>query len=498
MRYREFKEQEELGSAAVANTSTVANQQPNISTQPNVEVKPLYADSTQIKDLIKFLEKNIPNGRFENYRAEGVKQIRHIRSFGINFSQLSNAFQNFGATSVPFDAVQRTTSTNFPVYSFKKGDILYTVVIGMKGQKQDVDSDTVGIMRKELTPVGLKIAGKTLGIDELISAVKKEITKKFKDRDPMLEQTLIGLVDSAASGGNIPLPQDQLNHIQPFLGTLIQDFGEILAPILIMQPSDKVEFPTGNNPLVDVKLPGINLSVKSLSGSGTSFRSISQLMDKFEKELDINDTEKKEQFQILKQFHPNTGGLNTDKIIRAVSKAKTAEYQELLKILNSKGISSWAELSKEVEKKISGANYSTFLKTFYPMMLAGDWGKPVGLPADGSYYMDLSSKAKKEKAAGKPSYDSDPIRGATDIITYALGVGLLNYIRRGKNAGSYKEMMTSIVSQADAVIGHIDMNPDGTLKLITRPFSDLKFEFQYHAPSNIPGNNLPGFIAVLD
>jgi hypothetical protein len=59
-------------------------------------------------------------------------------------------------------------------------------------------------------------------------------------------------------------------------------------------------------------------------------------------------------------------------------------------------------------------------------------------------------------------------------------------------------MMTSIVSQADAVIGHIDMNPDGTLKLITRPFSDLKFEFQYHAPSHIPGNNLPGFIAVLD
>jgi hypothetical protein len=496
MRYREFKEQQDTGSIAVANTSTVANQQPNSTIQPDVELKSSYADSTQINDVIKSLKQNFPKGKFDNKPARGPKKVRHIRAYGVNFNQLSAFFQQLGATTVPTDHLQQTASGSYPAYSFQQNNVLYTVVIGMKGQSQDANN--VGISRKELTPAGLNIAGKTLGIDELISAVKKEIADKFKDRDPMLEQALISLIDSASNGGNIPLPEDQLNHIQPFLGTLSQDFGEILAPILIMQPNDKVEFPSGNNPIVDVKLPGVNLSVKSLSGSGTSFRTISQLMDKFEKELDVNDTEKKEQFQILKQFHPDTGGSNTDKIIRAVSKAKTAEYDELLKILGSKEISSWNELSKEIDKKISGANYSTFLKTFYPMMVAGNWGKPVGLPADGNYYMGLSDKAKKEKAAGKPSYDADPIRGATDIITYALGVGLLNYIRRGKNAGSYKEMMTSIVSKADAVIGHITINPNGTLKLITRPFSDLKFEFQYHAPSHIPGNNLPGFIAVLD
>ena len=58
-------------------------------------------------------------------------------------------------------------------------------------------------------------------------------------------------------------------------------------------------------------------------------------------------------------------------------------------------------------------------------------------------------------------------------------------------------MMTDIVKHADAVIGHIAINPNGTLKLTTRPFSELKFAFQYHAPSHIPGNNLPGFIAIL-
>jgi hypothetical protein len=57
-------------------------------------------------------------------------------------------------------------------------------------------------------------------------------------------------------------------------------------------------------------------------------------------------------------------------------------------------------------------------------------------------------------------------------------------------------MMTDIVNKADAVLGHITINSDGTLALKTTPFSELRFEFQYHAPSHIPGNNLPGFIAI--
>jgi hypothetical protein len=33
---------------------------------------------------------------------------------------------------------------------------------------------------------------------------------------------------------------------------------------------------------------------------------------------------------------------------------------------------------------------------------------------------------------------------------------------------------------------------------VTKPFSQLNFGFQYHAPSHIPGNNLPGFMVVMD
>ena len=131
------------------------------------------------------------------------------------------------------------------------------------------------------------------------------------------------------------------------------------------------------------------------------------------------------------------------------------------------------------------------------MMTAGPWGKPVGLPQDGKYYMDPKGDAPKPKQAGKPSYDLNPAKGGADIVTYSLGIGLLNQIKSGDDADQYRDIMTDIVNKADAVIGHIGVAGDGKLTLKTQPFSDLKFNFQYHAPSHLPGNNLPGFMAIL-
>jgi hypothetical protein len=123
------------------------------------------------------------------------------------------------------------------------------------------------------------------------------------------------------------------------------------------------------------------------------------------------------------------------------------------------------------------------------------------MPADGKFYLGSDGATKpatREKAAGYASFRATPHKAAADIITYSLGVGLLNYIKGGKYSSQYSKMMTDIVKEADAVIGHITVNPDGTMSLKTKPFSTLKFQFQYHAPSHIPGNNLPGFIALLD
>ena len=261
----------------------------------------------------------------------------------------------------------------------------------------------------------------------------------------------------------------------------------------------------GNEPLVDVKIPGMNLSVKALTGSGTSFRSISALMDKYEASIADDDEDTYKKFSVLKQFHPGEGGNNKDKVIKAAAKANIKEYKEAVRKFglfdNWEGLHShmkgwpWKEGTKE--------QYRNFLQQALDVFTASDnrGAKFVGLPLDGKYYLG-SDGAKppsaKEKAAGYASFRANPAKAAADIITYSLGVGLLNYIKGGKDSAQYSKMMTDIVNKADAVIGHITVNKDGTMSLKTKPFSTLQFQFQYHAPSHIPGNNLPGFIALLD
>ena len=482
----------------VAKAPTAKTKQPH----PVDNVEPTYADNKNLKSTAAFLQQQIPDGKFSVQNAGGTKQVSSVRARGISLAALKQAMTAFGATQGTPDVKQSTSSSSFPAYSFEKDGELYTVVIGMKGVKGD-DESSVGLARKELTPSGLGIAGGFFDKKELINATKKAVESKIRKRDPILADALIAMVDGAASGGKTPVAPELMAHITPYLGTLSQDFGEILAPILILQPGQKAELPKGNEPLVDVKIPGMNLSIKALTGSGTSFRSISDLMDKYEATI-ANDKESKKHFEVLKAFHPSAGGKNVDKIIRAAAKANIKEYKEAVRkfgsfndfagLLSRASTFNWRDGSVE--------SYRDFLNLSLDVFTASDSGgtKFVGMPADGKFYLGRGKKsdAPREKAAGYASFRANPFKAAADIITYSLGVGLLNYVKGGKNAEKYKTMMTNIVKEADAVIGHITVNKDGTMNLVTKPFSTLQFQFQYHAPSHIPGNNLPGFIALLD
>ena len=469
---------------------------------PADEVKPNYAGNKNLKDAAAFLQQQLPDGKFSVQNAGGTKQVSSIRARGISLAALKQAMTAFGAATGATDTKQSTASSSFPAHSFNKDGELYTVVIGMKGVKGD-DESSVGLARKELTPTGLGIAGGFFDKEELINDTKKAVESKIRKRDSVLADALIALVDSAAAGGTNPISPELMAHISPYLGTVSQDFGEILAPILILEPGQKAELPKGNEPLVDVKIPGMNLSIKALTGSGTSFRSISNLMDKYEATI-ADDKESKKHFEVLKSFHPSAGGKNVDKIIKAAAKANIKEYKEAVRKFGS--FDDFASLFKRAStfnwRSGSVESYRDFLNLSLDVFTASDSGgtKFVGMPADGKFYLGSGKKssAPREKAAGYASFRANPFKAAADIITYSLGVGLLNYVKGGKNADKYKTMMTNIVKEADAVIGHITVNKDGTMSLVTKPFSTLQFQFQYHAPSHIPGNNLPGFIALLD
>lgn len=466
------------------------------------EQAPAFAPNKELKNLSLALKTSIPHGRFETTNKSASKPVSHIRVFGASKQDLVNAMTSMGYSQDDLRPEQTKLTTKYAgnIFSFIKDNQIFSFVIASKEQG-------AGVAIKEYSPTNLGLAGKELNRQDLIAAVKSAVQKKAQD--PVLRDALLGLVDIAANRGQGQLSTELNQAIAVDRNQLSVDFGEVLAPIAIMDDDDVAEFPVGNSPLIDVKIGKQNISVKSLSGSGTSFRSIADLMDKYESAMSGQGDEK-EKFEILKKFHPGTGGNNKDKIILAAAQANIAEYQKMIEILDVPKIGSFNDLTTALrpilenknalfDKIKAGSDYGAFLKKFYPAMTAGGWGKPVGLPADGAYYMGTKQEApKKEKAAGKRSFDSNPVSGGADILTYVLGVGLLNFITKGGDAEGYSKLMTDIVNKADAVIGKIDITANGGIRVTTRPFNELKFAFQYHAPSHIPGNNLPGFIAILD
>lgn len=460
-----------------------------------------YATRAQSQHLANELKKEFPQADIK-VEKKAVSPVHYLRILRSDINQITDFFKNrVGLDSLPLTQEQLGVTGKYQksMLSYEADGVIYTIVVASSGRAPTDDASKINVSIKELTPAALGIAGQKYNREQLIAAVRNAVQTKFTDR-PDLQQVLMSLIEVAI--GNIPQLPPELNEklsarSRAQIGV---DFGEVLAPIMLMDANDVAEFPSeANAKLIDVYVGDKGYSVKSLTGSGTSFASIVDLMDRYENSI-IDDDEKQQLFKLFKAFHPSSGGINVDKLIRGARFINTPEYQKLLQILGTKDIDSYNDLKDKVEKVIGTGkdvmSYGDFLKTFYPMMIAGNWDRPTGLPADGNYYMGLKKEKPPAKTAGYPSYTARPAKGAADIITYALGIGLLNSVTQGPDNQKYSEMMTDIVTKSPTYLGKIDLTNQGGLEITAKPFSDLKFKFQYHAPSHIPGNNLPGFMIV--
>lgn len=463
--------------------------------------KKAYATRAQSQHLANELKRDFPQADIK-VEKKGISPVHYLRILRSDINQITDFFKNrVGLDSLPLTQEQLAVTGKYQksMLSYLADGIVYTLVVASSGRSPTDDANKINVSIKELTPAALGIAGKKYNRPQLIAAVKNAVQTKFVNR-PDLQQVLLSLLEVAI--GNISALPPELNdklsaRSRAQIGV---DFGEVLAPIMLMDANDTAEFPSeANAKLIDVYVGDRGYSVKSLTGSGTSFASIVDLMDRYENSI-IDDEEKQQLFKLFKAFHPSSGGLNVDKLIRGAKFINTPEYQKLLEILGVKDIDSYSDLKNKVEGFIGSGNdvmeYGDFLKSFYSMMTAGNWDKPTGLPADGAYYMGLKKEKPVSKTAGYPSYTAKPAKGAADIITYALGVGLLNAVTQGPDNKKYSDMMTNIVTKSPTYLGKIDLNDQGGLEITAKPFSELQFKFQYHAPSHIPGNNLPGFMIV--
>ena len=476
-----------------------------------------FATRAETQALAQRLQAQMPEYNFK-VEKKAISPVTYVRIFGADKADILNYFKQFNLDSLPLEPEQAGISGKYRsnILSFQTGatpvqpnpeaeadpevdSVIYTLVVASRGK---TDQGGVSVSIKEFTPTALGLAGGKYTKEELVAATQNAVTQKASKR-PELLAILLGLLDIAANGGQGTLsPEVNQNLSDGAKGQLSVDFGEILAPIMFAQDGQLIEFPDeGNFPLVDVVVGGTKYSVKSLTGSGTSFRSISNLMDNFEETIAGDDSQEK-LFSLFKTYHPKAGGKNVDKIIAGANYLGVPEYKKVAEILGGT-FTDYAELKNLVAaqpfaKKPNDKGYTEFLKTFYPAMTAGNWDNPTGLPADGRYFLGLkkSDGIPVEKEAGLPSFRANPVKAATDILTYVVGIATLNQVSRGPDADEYAKMMTNIVNQSEAYLGRLDITNEGGLTSATRPFAKLKFKFQYHAPSNKPGNNLPGFMVV--
>lgn len=484
------------------------NQQAAPEQEPAAAQQLVYADTKQINSLIAELRKIFTDAtvKLKNEAASGTKQIRHLRITDVTGAEVIAAMNQIGATQQPpaeLTPEQRSTSSSKTRLGFDWNGIIYTVVLG--SSRRGTGEGNLIIQKKKTSPTNLGLGGKTFNKQQLVTAVTSAVKTAFKTNEP-IQNMLIELINIAQNNGQGHLTPESAAVLEDNLKNVSQDFGEILAPIMMLQDTDVCEFPkSGNEPLTDVMVGNIKYSIKSMSGSGTSFKSISKLMDKYEASIDM-DEERKKLYAPLAEFNPKKGGNNLDKIIRASNVARTPEFVEIAKLLGAKKIGSWTELTGLLQKKVSTMDYVTFLKTFKSAATAGKWptrgGKGVqmlGFPQDAAFAMGLTDKkpGKEEGAAGAPSFAANKITAAGNILVYVMGKGLEFYVQKVEGvSGKYRQMMTDIVNKSDATLGHITINSDGTMSVDVKPFSDLEFQFQYHAPSHIAGNNLPGFAII--
>jgi hypothetical protein len=356
------------------------------------------------------------------------------------------------------------------------------------------------VSQKQLIPAKLGLGSEVYKKSTLVSALQKNIPNAVEDE--LLQQFLLELVD-VAIGKKPAVDPEIMEQLDPDTVRITGiDFGEILTPLLLSDDQDDIVFPAGNAMLADVEINGRPYSVKSASGSGTSFKAIKSYMDSFQAGLQNGEVVLSQEEQDIHKFFRtfvDTDGTNIDKIIAASQAVNTPEHQKLEQVTGKKDFS-YADL---IEYSKNFDSYKSFLKTIYPVSTAGNYkikdkDRPNGLPADYQFYMGLTDKQPKSKQAGKPSWDADQGKAGANILVYVLGTSFLADARKLEKTEKYSALIKQILGKVNASLAKIDITMAGKITIKQTRFDQLNYAFQYHAPSHIPGNNLPGFTLVLD
>jgi hypothetical protein len=112
--------------------------------------------------------------------------------------------------------------------------------------------------------------------------------------------------------------------------------------------------------------------------------------------------------------------------------------------------------------------------------------------------MHKSDKKPSAKQAGKPFWMAKgPAVAGRNIMVYILAASFLKDAKRVEKKDKFSNFLKKVMQGTNAELMWVTINANGTLSLQRKAINNVNADFQYHAPSHIPGNNLPGISLKL-
>jgi hypothetical protein len=340
---------------------------------------------------------------------------------------------------------------------YKKGQQVY-IVNALKEKSS--------IAPKSLAPTNLGLVGKKFsGTPLLVKSVKSSLPQQNNEFlsllvDDIAKKSKKEKGDSIENfKENIELSDETVKSSNLLSITDIQsignDFGEILGAILLSNKinSPEVEFPSGNNPLIDFVINGYKVSSKNKSGAAATLTDII-------KNIDQKSLKTKNQKELFKIFNI------------VVENKTSASWLEVAKAMNLPAIQTLSEITKTPIESLSIQSINDYITKV---------GKEKALANFQVLYKEMGNFPGSGAAKGTVDWDKiNPKK------YYGMVIGpMSSYVKNQLNKNPvYLKTLKEFMSKIEVKQLYLNMNlGKKTISFNLKSFSDPESNFTFEAPN---------------
>ena len=365
-----------------------------------------------------------------------------------------------------------------PTQNFKKGD--FVLIVNQTGQENKT------VTFKALTPVKLGIAGDYKDLNSLVQATTRAVQK-----DKNLGKILTGLVTDTAKNTptsksglsklrsgktNVPLSKQTTQALggisKEDKNTIGKDFGEVLGGIFLGKMvgiKKSLNFPKGNEPLVDFYIDGYKISSKYEKGATAS---LTDLLKAIKPDQIKGD---KDQYALYKALLPMLSETSPNAFIRIAS-AFPKDMPAIQTLGSIIGVDPKSLTSQDINDYIKKLFVKTNAKT-------AKQKNDVFFKKFGKLFSEMKRNPGK---AGVVEWDTMKKKTGDNGYYGAITSPLSYYVADQMNTKpKFVQALKEMISKTGVKQMYLtfDLKGDGSMGFDIRSFNDPNASFKFDIPS---------------